>query len=80
MLRQFIGILLLATNRAESGPQNLPCSQSYFSSFEKCNVIHNTKILGQFFTNYIQAILYFITERKTLTKKNISETIRKQQQ
>lgn len=62
-----MGILLLATVRAESGPQNLPCSQSYFSSSEKCNLTHSAKILGQFFTSYIQATLYFITERKTLT-------------
>lgn len=78
-----MGILLLATVRAESGPQNLPCSQSYFSSSEKCNLTHSTKILGQFFTSYTQATLYFITERKTLpppTPPQISKIIGKQQQ
>lgn len=59
-----MSILLLATIRAESDPQNLPYSQSCFSSSEKCHVTHSTKILGQFFTSYIQVTLYFTTERK----------------
>lgn len=71
-----MGILLLATIRAESDPKNSLCSRSYFSSSEKCNVTPTAKILGQFFTSHIQATLYFITQRRRKKKKQTTKSLK----
>lgn len=74
-----MGILLLATITADSDPQNLLCSQSYFSSSEKCHATQY-KDIGTIFHKLHSGYFIFYNRKKNLLKTQISKIIRKQQQ
>lgn len=71
-----MGILLWATIRAESGPQNLPRSQSYFSSLWEMQRNTRYKDIGTIFHKLRSGYFIFYNSKKNLKNKTKTKSPR----